>query len=138
MQTNDLAEKLRLLIDNEEIPGFINCEERVFEKGTLEVPAFKKIHNISNGVQKIPVIAAIYKLRRGSVTLQFFKDWYFGDEKHDLTIIRNDADGVEFDRTDGNAAECVKFTEPVYAGEAPVFAQVNVILLPFDYIPLNV
>ena len=132
-----MAEKLRLLIDSEEIPGFVNCEERVFEKGTLEVPSFKKIHNISNGVQKIPTIVAIYKVKREDATLQFFKDWYFKDEKKDITIIRNDADGVEFDRTDGRDAECVKYTEPVWAGEAPVFAQLSIILLPFDYIPLD-
>ena len=56
MQNFDMAEKVRLYSDGEELPGLVNFGEMVVERGTIEVPEFKKIRNIQNGMEKLPII----------------------------------------------------------------------------------
>lgn len=137
MQRNDMAEKKRILIDGEEIPGLVSIAEIPLEKGQLEVPEFAKIRRIQNGISTMPAIEMTYKIARDTETLDFFKDWYFGDEQKDVTIIRTDGAGVEFARTLMPSCECVRYVEPEFDAANPVFAQVRVTILPWDVTPID-
>ncbi len=137
MQRNDLAEKKKIMIDGEEVPGLVNFGEILMEKGQLEVPEFSFIRRIQNGITTIPAVEAIYKIQRDTETLQFFRDWYFNDESKDITVIRTDASGNEFARTLLPDCECVRYLEPAFDGSAPVYAQVSVTLLPWSVIPIS-
>ena len=65
MQSRDLAEKIRILIDGEEPEGLVNFGELALEKGEIEVPEFHKIRKIQNGMSKIPAVDLIFKISRG-------------------------------------------------------------------------
>jgi hypothetical protein len=136
-QKNDLAEKKRVLVDGQEVEGLVNVAEVSFEKGTIEVPEFKRIRNIQNGVTKVPKLVLIYKIKKGAAALTFFKNWYFDDEVHDVTVIRTDATGTEFARNLHQSCECVKFAEPEYDAASPTYAKVTVDLLPYEITPLT-
>lgn len=137
MQKNDRAEKKRLLIDGEEIPGLVTFGEISVEKGTIEVPEFHRIRVIQNGIIKIPTINATYKLSAGSITLKFFRDWFFNDEDHDVTVIRTDATGTEFARTLLPDCESIKYQEPEFDGTNPTFSKMDLIFVPWDVIPID-
>jgi hypothetical protein len=137
VQRNDLAEKKRVLIDGEEIPGLVSFAEIPLEKGQLEVPEFKKIRRIQNGITTIPAIQITYKISKDTNTLQFMKDWYFNDEEHDVTVIRTDASGTEFARTLLPSCECVRYYEPPYDAGNPTYAQVQITISPWDVIPID-
>ena len=137
MQKNDMAEKKRVLIDGDEIPGLVNFGETVVEKGVIEVPEFKRKRKIQNGVLTIPVINVTYKIARGTSTLQFFRDWFYKDEDHELTIIRTDGTGVEFARTLMPLVENVKYFEPPFDAANPTYAQIQSTLVPWDILPLD-
>lgn len=137
MQSNDMAEKKRVIIDGEELPGLVFAGELSLEKGSIEVPEFKKIRVIQNGVSKTPPQELRYKIARGTNTLKFIKDWYFNDEVKDVTIIRTDAHGVEFGRTLLPQCECFQYTEPETDAASPNYAQSTIVLLPWDVIPLD-
>jgi hypothetical protein len=137
MQLNDMAEKKRVLIDGVEIPGLVDVGEILIEKGLIEVPEYHRIRQIQNGIKKIPVVTAVYKIQRGTPTLKFFRDWFFKDEDHDVIVIRTDALGTEFARTLLPNCESVKYYEPPFTGASPVFAQIQVTWVPWDVIPLD-
>lgn len=138
MQRNDMAEKKRVLIDGEELPGLFMVGEVSMEKGSIEVPEFKRIRVIQNGIIKIPTVQIGYKVQRNSKTLAFLRNWFFKDEDHDVTIIRTDAAGVEFARTLLTGVELLKYTEPPFDGVNPTFAKCEPILVPWDLIPVGV
>ena len=54
MQRNDLAEKKRVLIDGEEIPGLVYLGAIPLEKGQLEVPEYDRVRRIQNGISTVP------------------------------------------------------------------------------------
>lgn len=137
MQRNDMAEKKRLLIDGEELPGLYMVAEIAMEKGSIEVPEFKRIRVIQNGIIKIPTIQVGYKVQRNSKTLKFLRDWFFNDEDHDVTIIRTDAGGIEFARTLLTSVELLKYTEPPFDGANPTFAKMEPVLVPWDLLPVG-
>ena len=137
MQTHDMAEKVKILVDGEELPGLVNFGELVVEKATIEVPEFHKIRNIQSGISKIPMIDATYKLGRTTKTLKFLRDWYYNDESHDITKVRCDAHGVEFARTLLPSCECVKYFEPAFDGASPTYAQVQTKFVPWDVVPVE-
>lgn len=132
-----MAEKKRVLIDGEEIPGLVNVQEITLEKAQIEVPEFKKIRRIQSGITTIPAIELTYKLARGTSTHKFMKDWYFNDEQHDVTIVRTDASGAEFARTLLPSCECVRYQEPAFDASAPVYAQVPITIAPWDVLPID-
>ena len=137
MQKGAMAEKKKVLVDGVEIPGLVMVGEIVLEKGTIEVPEFHKIRQIQSGISKIPAVDLTYKVERNSSTLEFFKNWYFNDEVHDVTIIRTDAHGVEFSRTVLPQCECNKYQEPAFDGANPTYAQLQTRLIPWDVIPIR-
>lgn len=137
MQRNDLAEKKRILIDGEEIPGLVNFAEIPLEKGQLEVPEFSKIRRIQNGITTVPAIEMTYKVARDTNTLEYFKNWYFENEEHDVTVVRTDAAGSEFARTLLPSCECVRYVEPAFDAANPTYAQVMVTIAPWDVIPIE-
>lgn len=136
-QRNEMAEKKKLFWDNEEIPGLVRVDEIVVEKSTIEVPSFHKIRTISNGVIRVPLIVAKYKVERNAITLQFFKDFYFLDQTKDGIIVRTDGHGVEFDRDLISGCECVRITEPAYDAASPEYAHITCAFVPWDYIPIG-
>jgi hypothetical protein len=136
MQSHDMAEKVRMMVDGEEIQGLVSFGELKLEKGQIEVPEFKVIRLIQSGITKIPAIDVTFKISRNSNTYKKIKDWFFKDEIHDITKVRCDASGTEFGRTLFPSAECVQYHEPPFQGEAPVYAQIQTRFLAWDIIPL--
>ena len=137
MQPNDMAEKKRVYIDGEEIPGLVYAGELRLEKGTIEVPEFRKIRTIQNGISKIPPYELRYKISRGTNTLQFFQDWYNNDEIKDVTVVRTDAHGSEFARTLMSECECHVKADPETDSANPSYAMITVIILPFEITDLE-
>jgi hypothetical protein len=139
MQNHDVAEKLIFQVDGETVDGLIKVDAIEVEEDTIEVPEFHKKRNISTGVKKIPKITATFKIRRNSANQKLLSDWFHNDESHDIVIISVDADGVEYRRHLYSDAECTKYTaNNAYDAASPTFAQVNVILVPWDYVPIKV
>ena len=137
MQSNDMAEKKRVWIDGEEIPGLVFAGELSLEKGVIDVPEFGRIRKIQNGVITTPPYELRYKLSRGTNTMKFLRDWYFNNEVKDVTIVRTDAHGTEFARTLLPSCECIKYTEPETDASSPNYAQTSITLLPWDYTPID-
>jgi hypothetical protein len=136
MQTHDMAEKVRILYDGVEVPGLTKYAGFTLEEGTIEVPEFAKIRNITNGIVKEPLIELTYKTARDTNTLTFFRSFFENKESHDLTIIRCDRDGKEFARVLLPSTECNKLVDPPFDGAAPVYSQVTVGLVPWDVIKI--
>jgi hypothetical protein len=137
LQNHGMALKRKALWNGEEIPGLVKVAEIPLEKGTLDVPEFKKIRVIQNGISKNPPIEMIYKIERSTNTKQFFKDFYFNDEVHDLTLINTDAHGAEIDRILCSDCECVKYSEPETDLASPPYAQITIIIIPWEITPLD-
>ncbi len=131
-----MAEKVKILVDGQEIQGLVNFGEMTLEKGQIEVPEFHKIRQIQNGITKIPAIELTFKISRNSDTFKKLKNWYFNDEIHDITKIRTDASGTEFARTLFPSCECVKYFEPAFDAANPTYAQIQTRFLAWDVIPV--
>lgn len=134
MQSNDMSELKRLLIDGEELPGLTRVGEVSLERGQLEVPEQGKVRRISNGVTTIPAIEATYKVRRNSETLVFLSRWYDNEEVHEITAVHLDGHGVEFRRELWPDCELVRKAMPEYNAEDPTYAQVNITIVPWDIV----
>jgi len=137
MQSNDMAEKKKVIIDGEELTGLVNAGEIALEKSTIDVPEFSRIRQIQSGIIRVPMWEVTYKIARGTDTMKFIRDWYFNDEVKDVTVIRTDAHGDEFARTLLPSCECIKYTEPQFDAANPTYAQASITLLPWDVIPLD-
>lgn len=134
-QNHDIAEKLKIEVDGEELEGLIKQDEAVMEEEAVEVPEFGKKRQVSNGVKKIPALNCTFKVRRNSRTLQILQDWFDKDESHDIVIINTDADGQEYKRTLFPEAECIKFpSNGGYDAASPTVAQIATTFLPWDVI----
>jgi hypothetical protein len=129
-----MAEKVRILYDGVETPGLTKYAGFTLEEGTIEVPEFSKIRNITNGIVKEPLIELTYKIARDSSTHAFFRNYFENKETHDITVIRCDRDGKEFARILLPSTECNKLTDPPFDGASPTYAQVTVGLVPWDVI----
>ncbi len=136
-QSYDMAEKNRVYIDGEEIPGLVNFGEVTLEVNQIEVPEFEVIRLIDSGVKKIPAVELTYKISRESKTLKFLQNWFFNKESHDITKVRVDADGVEFARTLFPSSRCVGYTEPGYDAASPTYAQCKIRVAPWDIFPVQ-
>ncbi len=137
MQPKDMAEKKRMLIDGEELPGLVYLGPIPLENGELEVPEYDKTRRIQNGITAIPAVEARFKVARDTNTEAFLRDWWETKSQKDVTVIRTDATGREFRRTLLPATECRKYEEPEYDAASPVYAQVAITLLPWDVIPIE-
>lgn len=137
MQSNDMAEKVKVLIDGVEIEGLVACEEYVLEEGTIEVPEFSKIRIIKNGITKYAPLVLRYKIKRDSTTLKFVREWKSLNQIKDVVKIRCDASGTEFARTLFQGCECATYTEPAFDGASPTYAQIKVTVIPYEVIPMD-
>lgn len=129
MQSNEMAEKKKTFFDGVERPGLVSVGEIMREKGTVDVPSFRKIRPVQNGVVKNPEITLIYKLERDTDTLDFFDKFFDDNEVKDLEIVRTDAHGVEFARTIYTECEVKSITEPPYDAANPDYAKTTVVLI---------
>ena len=136
-QRNDIAAKVRLLIDGTEIPDLVWVGDLDVEQQMIEVPEFNTIRNIGNGVTKIPVIPAKYKITKGGSALAFFRNWYYNKETHDVTVVHTDASGTEISRDLAPGAWCAKFKQPEYDAASPKYAQFETLMVPFDFTPMD-
>lgn len=136
-QRNDMAEKKRVEIDGEEIPGLVNFQEITLEKGQLEVPEFDRIRRIQNGIITIPAVEMTYKIARDTNTLEFFREWYYQSQQKDVTVIRTDGSGAEFARTLLQSCELVRLQEPAFDAASPTYAQVAVTMAPWEIIGIS-
>lgn len=136
MQKYDMAEKVILYIDGQELQGLVEMGEIVLEQGQIEVPEYMRIRMIANGIEKINAITAKFKITRGSNTYKILKDWYFNKEVHTLIKSRVDAHGVEFGKTQLSNVESLKYSEPAVNLASPSFAQMDCIFAPWAVDPV--
>jgi hypothetical protein len=138
LQTSDLAEKVRLFYDGTEYNGLVKWPGITLEQGTIEVPENGAIRNITNGQVKYPILELTYKVDQSAATMKFFKSWFDNKESHDVTIIRTDASGAEFDRSIMNSVECSKYQTNAVDMGGITYAQIMVTLVPFDHFDVAV
>lgn len=136
MQNGSMAGKVKVLYDGVEIEGLTQFGDVPLENGTIDVPTFNRLRKIHSGVTTMPEVQLTYETRRNTNTRAFFKSYYHNKEKKDITIIRCDADGTEYDRELWSAVECNKFQENSFDASSPTYAQVRITLLPFDITPV--
>lgn len=129
IQSNEMAEKKKVNFDGVETPGLVSVGEIAREKGTVDVPSFRKIRPVQNGVVKNPEITLVYKVERNTNTLQFFDDYFDDNEVKDMEVIRTDAHGVEFNRVIYTECEVKSITEPAYDAANPDYAKTTVVLI---------
>lgn len=134
MQRNDMSEIKKILVDGEELPGLTSIAEVPLARGEVEAPEQAKVRRIQNGVTTIPSIEVTYKISRNTQTYGFLKSWFDNNEVHDITVIRADAHGVEYDRDLWPNCELGGLTKPAYDAANPVYAQVSVTIIPWDII----
>lgn len=132
MQEGSVAQKAKVIIDGEEIPGLVKLGEVSREKGTIEVPTPFKIVKIQSGVDTMPEVACTFETRRDTKTRKLLHDWYNKNEQHDVTVVYFDAGGTEFARYLWPSTECKKFTIPETDHSSPSYAKVDVTFLPQD------
>lgn len=137
MQRNDLSEIKRILVDGEELPGLVSIAEVPLTRSEIEAPENGKTRRIQNGVTVIPSIEITYKTARNTQTFTFLKDWFENNEVHDITVIRSDAHGVEFDRDLWPSCELLNLNKPAYDAANPTYAQVTVTVIPWDIISVE-
>lgn len=133
---NDIAEKKRFLVDGVEVVGLVSLGELSLEKGVIEVPEVDAMRLISNNIQKTPRIPGVFKIQKDSKSLTLFRNWYLNAEVHDVTVIRTDAAGNEFARTQARECECNKYTETEFDAANPTFAKVTFELCPYSVTPM--
>ena len=136
MQEGSVAQKAKILIDGEEIPGLVKLGEMSREKGVIEVPTPFKIVKIQSGVDTMPEVACTFETRRDTKTRKMLQDWYDKNEQHDATVVYFDAGGSEFARYLWPATECRKHSIPETDHASPTFAKLDVIFLPQDIMPV--
>lgn len=134
MQENSMAMKIKAYWDGTEIQGLVNVGEITEERRTIEVPSFDRIRDIQSGIVKMPQIEFTYETRRGSETLQFFKDFYEKQEVKDVELVRTDAHGVEYERVTWTQCEIMTKTMPAYDAANPEFAKITFVVTPWDVI----
>ena len=131
---SDQVEKIVILVDGDNLPGLISKDEGVVSYGTVQIPGLDRIVPVSNGVKSIPEIPAVFKVQRDSKTSKFLQEWFEKQETHDVTVIRTDGSGKEFERQLWPNTELSQFNGPAYDASSPVTASVSVKFLPEDII----
>ncbi len=136
-QRNDLAEKIKVYWDGEEIIGLVSISSTPLEDGVIDVPEFHAIRKIRNGIRQIPEMTAVYKIQRDSKALTFFQDFYLKKVFKDMVKVRTDASGAEFARTQYPSCECTAYEEPEFDAASPTFAKGTIRFVPYDVIPIG-
>ena len=136
-QRNDLAEKIKLTWDGEEITGLVSISPTPLEDGIIEVPEFDAIRKIRNGIRTMPEITIIYKVQRDSRALIFCQNFYLKKQFKDMVKIRTDASGSEFARTQFPSCECTFYEEPEFEAANPTHAKVTIHVVPYDVVPIG-
>ena len=129
MQSSEMAEKKKVYWDGVEIPGLVSVSEIPREKGTVDIPSFRKIRPVQNGVVKNPEITLVYKIERDTNTLSFFDKFYDDNEVKDMEVVRTDAHSVSFDRTIYTECEIKTITEPPYDASNPDYAKITIVII---------
>lgn len=137
MQRGSLAEKKKVYFDGEEIPGLVSVKEITLEKAMIDVPAFKRIRQISSDITKVPPMELVYETARSTKTLKFWNDFYLKSEVHECVIVRTDAHGEAFDNLILPGCECIKLVIPEYDAATPKFASLTVTILAAE-IPIPI
>ena len=132
MQKNAMAEKRKVLIDNQELPGLVKVGDLPLEKGVIEVAGFKKIRIIENGTMKIPPVNLTYRLERSTKTRDVLRNWMQNDETHDVVIVQCDASGQEFGRILAPMCTMTKHDPGESDLGSPTYAHVDITLAPWD------
>jgi len=131
-----MAAKVRVLFDGEEVPGLVRFGERPLENGMVEVPSFGRINRVHSGVTTMPEVQLTYETQRSTKTRKFFRDWFLNKEIKDVTVIKCDAAGVEYERELWPSTECRRFSDPEVDFSNVSYSRVDVTLLPSDVIPV--
>jgi len=137
MQKQAQADKRRAIIDGVEYPGLVSCSDVNLEKGQIEVPEFKVLRKISNGVSTIPALDLVYRLDRDTETKKMIENWWNNDELHDVIVIYTDGHGNEFKRELWTQCELVKKSAPAYDASQPTFMQYQITILPWSIIDIE-
>ncbi len=135
-QRNDLAEKIKVFWDGEEIPGLVSISETPLEDGVIEVPEFAAKRKIRDGIQTVPEMTMTYKVQRDSRALKFCQDFYLLKQTKDMVKVRCDASGTEFGRTMFPSCECTYYSEPEFDAASPTFAKVTIRVVPYNVLPI--
>ena len=114
MQQNDMSLKRKILIDGDEVPGLVESSDLKDAEGTIEVPGFARKTQIKDGVKMFEPLDLVYKVQRDANTQQVYKDWFYKNEYHDVTIINTDATGTEVNRWLLRDCECASYSERPY------------------------
>jgi len=136
MQKHEMVEKKKVLWDGIEIEGLVSVAEVSLEKMTVDVPSFRRIRQVQSDMVKLPPLNIGYALKRDSDALKFCNNFFDNNEVHDLTVIRTDAHGVEFDRVLYPDCEIIKKTIPAYEAGNPTYAKCDITVIPWDIIQL--
>lgn len=137
MQSNDMAEKIKVIIEGIERKDFVSINELDASKGIVDVPEFARKRHIADGVINIPTLECTFKVQRDSDTIEYFRKWHFENQVKDLIKVRLDGHGVEFGRTLYTLCECAGYKEPAYDGLSPSWAKVTVTLVPYDMVVIS-
>lgn len=137
MQKNAMAEKRKVLVDNTELPGLVKTGPLPLEEATIEVPGFRNVRIIKNGVTKIPPVELTYRVERSTKTRAFLNSWKMNDETHDVVIIQCDASGQEFGRYIVPMCGMSKLDPGEADLGAVTYAHLDVILTPWDVRPVQ-
>jgi hypothetical protein len=133
-----MAMKIRFLVEGDELPGLTKFGAVPLENGTIDVPTFNRILKIDNGVTTMPTVPCTFETRRNTITRKFLTDWKDKHEKHDVTIIKCDAGGVEFARDLWQDVECNKREDPEVDLASVSYARMDVVFLPYSIDPVEV
>lgn len=137
MQSGSMAGKVKVLYDGNELEGLTQFGDVPLENGTIDVPTFNRVRKIHSGVTTMPEVQLTYEVRRNTDTRKFLKNYFHNKEKHDITVIRCDADGVEYGRELWSQVECNRFQENSFDASSPNYAQIQITLLPYDITPVD-
>lgn len=138
MAKSIMADKRRIIIDGEEIPGLRSIDEYVLEEDLIDVPEFDKIRKVKTGIKKIPEINAVYNIRRDTITMKFFQDWYNKNQTKEIIEIQTDGSGAEVARYLWSEVELSKIGRPAADSASVADAQVSVTFVPEDIEPQTI
>lgn len=111
MNRNEIGMKRKIFVDGQELPGLVETGPMNDEEGVVEVPGFGRKVEIKDGVKKFGALDATYKVQPDTITKQFFRDWYYKNEVHDVVVVNTDATGVDVDKWLLPDCECAQYNE---------------------------
>lgn len=135
MQQNDMVRKIKMQVDGGAMVDLIRVGEINLEDASpQEVPSFDRVVTVLSGVTKINPVDISFKIRRNSDTITVVEKWCSKNEVKDVILIETDGHGAEYQRKILPSCEAGNLVLPEYDAAAPVFAQVNITIFPFNVI----